>query len=51
MQFYENVVNGPMNKRLDFGGDLDHESGYRYGSVSRHWWDVPWRRCAVSQCF
>jgi len=44
MKFSEMVGNGPMNKWLNFGGDPDHGFGSR--SVSRHWQDVPWRRCA-----
>ena len=32
MKFSEKVGNGPVNKRLNFGGDPDHESGYGYGS-------------------
>jgi len=28
MKFPEKVGNGPMNKRLNFGGDPDHGSGY-----------------------
>jgi len=28
----EKVGNGPVNKRLNFGGDPDHGSGYESGS-------------------
>jgi len=34
---YVALGNGPMNKRLNFGGDPDQGSGYGSGSVSRHW--------------
>jgi len=33
MKFSGKVVKGPMNKRLNIGGDPDHGSG----SVKRHW--------------
>jgi len=29
MKFSGTVGNGPRNKRLNFGGDPDHESAYR----------------------
>ena len=32
--------------KLNFGGDLDHRSGF----VSQRWEDIPWRRYALSQC-
>jgi len=40
MKFSGKIGNGPMNKRLNFGGDPDRGSGYRYGSgsISRHWY-------------
>jgi len=47
MKFSGNVGNGPVNKWFNFGGDPDH--GFGYGS--RHWWDVPWWRYALFQCF
>jgi len=47
MKFTGKADNRPVNKKLNFGGDPYQESG----SVSRHWWDVPWRRYELSQCF
>jgi len=35
MKYLGKVGNGPVNKRLSFGGDPDHGSGY--GWVWRHW--------------
>jgi len=37
MTFSGKVGNGPMNKRLNFGGDPDHRSGSGSGYGSRHW--------------
>jgi len=47
MKFSGKVGNGPVNKRLNF--DPDHESGSGFGS--RPWYDMLWRRYALSQCF
>jgi len=35
MKFSGKIANGPMNKRLNFGGHPDHGSGYGYGSAVR----------------
>ena len=53
MKFSGKDGNGPMDKWLNFDGDPDQESGHGSGSgsVSRQWYDVPWRRYALSQCF
>ena len=45
------VGNGPVNKWLNFGVlyqccDTDPDHGSR--SLSGHWYDVPWRRYALS---
>jgi len=39
MKFPGKIGNGPVNKRLNFGGDPDHGADYGSGSgsVSRHW--------------
>ena len=37
MKFLGKVGNGPVNKKLNFGDDPDHASGYGSGSLSRHW--------------
>jgi len=36
VKFSVKIGNGPLNKRLNFGGDPDHGSGYGSGSVFRH---------------
>jgi len=37
LKFSGKVVNGPVKKQLNFGGDPDHGSESGYGSGSRHW--------------
>jgi len=54
MKFSVKVGNGPVNKWLNFGGSYqcrDTDPDHGSGSVSGHWYDVPWRRYALSQWF
>ena len=40
MKFSEQVGNGPMNKRLNFGGDPDHRLDTRVVFRIRHYWKI-----------
>jgi len=40
MKFSGKVGNGPMNKRLNFGGDLDHNLDTGIVFRIRHYWQI-----------
>jgi len=40
MKLSGNVGNGPMNKRLNFGGDPDHYLDTRIVSQICHYWEI-----------
>jgi len=40
MKFSGKVRNGPLNKRLNFGGDPDHCLDTGIASRIRHFWDI-----------
>jgi len=40
MKFSGKVGNGPMNKLLNFGGDLDHRLGTGIVLRIRHYWEI-----------
>jgi len=41
MKFSGKVNNGPMNKKLNFGGDLDHRLDTEIVFRIRHYWEIP----------
>ena len=40
MKFSEKVGNGPVNKRLNFGGDPFHRLDIRLAFRIHHYWDI-----------
>jgi len=40
MKFSGKVGNGPLNKLLNFGGDLDHRLGTGIVFRIRHYWEI-----------
>jgi len=40
MKFSGKVDNGPVNKRLNFGGDPDHHLDTRVVFRIRHYWEI-----------
>jgi len=40
MKFSEKLGNGPVNKRLNFGGALDHRLDTRIVFRIRHYWEI-----------
>jgi len=48
MKFSEKVGNGPMNKRLNFGGDMDRCLDTGIVFWIRHYWEI--RKVVSSDC-
>ena len=40
MKFSETVDSGPLNRELDFGGDLDHRLDTGIVFLIRHYWET-----------
>jgi len=40
MKFSEKVGNGPMNQKLNFGGDTDHRPDTGIVFRIRHYWEI-----------
>jgi len=40
MKFSTNVSNGPLNKWLNFGGDIDHRLDTGIVFRIRHYWEI-----------
>jgi len=48
MKFSGRVGNGPMNKRLNFGGDPDHRLATGIVFRIRHYWEI--RKVVSTDC-
>jgi len=48
MEFSGKVGNGPMNKRLNFGGDPDHHLDTSIVFRIRHYWEI--QKVVLTDC-